>query len=422
MAQDTAHGPFGRTLGMLTGLALLAGLQAAGYAGANPPGVRDLPAADALPVVKKLPDPFLLNDGTRVATKQDWARRREQIKAMLLYYQYGHMPAAPKHLKAVRLSSKKVFDGRATEKRLRLEVGPGGKVKFHVNLIVPAGRGPFPVIIKNDRRLGGVPVARETVGRGYIIAQYVRTDLDKDETKSVGAAQRAYPEYDWATLAVWAWGGMRLIDYLVTLDVVDKDRIAFTGHSRGGKTALLAGALDERIALTVPNGSGCGGAGCYRVETRTTQGRRKRSETLKDITTRFDYWFQPRLATFANKETRLPFDQHFLKALVAPRALISIDALGDTWANPLGTQQTYLAVKPVFDFLNAGEKNGIYFRKGGHAQNEDDWRTLVDFADKQFFGKSPTSGKRFDVLPFPDVRAPFSWKAPPRAGVKKAPR
>ena len=170
---------------------------------------------------------------------------------------------------------------------------------------------------------------------------------------------------------------------------------------------MLAGALDERITLVAPNGSGCGGAGCYRILGR-------KSETLDAITDpkRFSYWFQPRFRDFVGKETRLPFDQHFLKVLVAPRALISTDALGDLWANPLGTQATFVAAQPVFGFLGASERNGIHFREGGHAQNEADWRALVDFADKQFFGKSVA--RRFDVLPFPDAKKAFAWSAPGR--------
>lgn len=394
---------FDRKLSQVAGLVLIVVL--AGLSGCV--GGTKMPDVDELAVVKELPDPFVMNNGRRVRTKADWAKRREEIKAMMLYYQYGHMPPAPKNIKAEELSSESVYDGGATKKQILLSMGPGRKVKVNVGIIIPKGKGPFPVILKNDRRIFNVPIAEEIVKRGYIVADYMRTDLDPDSKNTVGPAQAAYPDYDWATLSVWAWGGMRVIDYLVTLDVVDRERIAFTGHSRGGKTALLAGAFDERIALVVPNGSGCGGAGCYRI-----QG--KRSETLDDITkpSRFSYWFAPRFREFVGKESRLPFDQHFLKALVGPRALIGIDALGDTWANPYGTQQSHRGAQPVFEFLGASDKLGIYFRTGGHAQSEDDWRTLVDFADKVFLGKRPASGKRFDKLPFPDAPKPFSWSAP----------
>ncbi len=369
--------------------------------------VVDMPTVEELPDVKELPDPFLMRNGRRVKSKADWEKRREEIKAVMLYYQYGQMPPAPRNVTAKVLSSEAVYEGCATKKHILLSMGPGRKIMVNVGIIIPKGKGPFPVILKNDSGIFKVPIAEEIVKRGYIVADYNRTDLAPDKKAAVGPAQQAYPDYDWATLAVWAWGGMRVIDYLVTLDMVDKKRIAFTGHSRGGKTALLAGAFDERIALVAPNGSGCGGAGCYRYEGEN-------AESLEQITNprRFSYWFNPRFRDFADKETKLPFDQHFLKALVAPRALVSIDALGDLWANPYGTQQSHRGAQPVFDFLGAADKLGIYYRQGGHSQSKDDWLTLVDFADKVFFGKEPASGKRFDKLPFANAPKPFSWSMP----------
>jgi len=364
-----------------------------------------MPAVDELPVIDGLPDPFLRQNGSRVKTASDWEKRRQEIKAMLLHYQYGHMPPAPKTISAIELSSEPVYDGTAEKKHILLTMGPENSIPINLGLIIPKGSGPFPVILKNDRRIFQVPIAEEIISRGYIVADYARTDLDPDENGVVGSAQAAYPDYDWATLAVWAWGGMRVIDYLVTLDAVDRDKIVFTGQSRGGKTALLAGALDQRIAVTAPNGSGCGGAGSYRV-------LGKKPETLDDITkpSRFSYWFHPRLKEFVGRENQMPFDQHYLKALVAPRALISLDALGDLWANPLGTQQTYRAAQEVFDFLNAANQNGIHFRTGGHAQNEQDWRALLDFADKMLLGKNVP--RQFDKLPFPEVPISHTWTAP----------
>ena len=125
---------------------------------------------------------------------------------------------------------------------------------------------------------------------------------------------------------------------------------------------------------------------------------------------RFHYWFVPRLRTFVGQEKRLPFDQHFLKALVAPRALLSTEAIGDLWANPYGTQQSHLGAKAVYEFLGAGDRIGIHFRKGGHDHTAEDWRALVDFADKQFFGKKVE--RKFDKLPFPNAERPFTWSIP----------
>ncbi len=352
------------------------------------------PPVDQLPVIQDLPGPLVMNDGSLVKSVEDWNKRREEIKAMILYYEYGHMPPAPDNMKIEEVSSAIVFDGLAQEKRLLLSMGPDHQVTCNIRTVIPKSDHPLPVLAQNTNKLGHIPIEKEILKRGYMIAEYLRTDLDPDEKDIIGCAQKAYPDYDWATLAVWAWGGSRLVDYLYTVDCVDKGKIAMTGHSRGGKTALLAGAMDERIALVAPNGSGCGGAGCYRIEGEG-------SETLAVITdpNRFAYWFHPRFRTFADKETQLPFDQHFLKALVAPRALLSTEAFGDHWANPLGTQATYLAAMPVFELLGAAGKNGIHFREGKHEHNAEDWTALLDYADLQFFGK--VTMRKFNQTPFP---------------------
>jgi hypothetical protein len=365
----------------------------------------ELPSIDELPTVEDLPNPFLFNDGSKVETRADWEKRREEIKDQMTYYQYGHFPPAPDNLVVEEATVEELYDGLATAKHLIFKLGPDHQVVFRGRLLIPKGEEPFPAIVHNTREVGKVPIEREVAERGYVLAEYVRTDLDPDENNQVGLAQAAYPDYDWATLAVWAWGSMRVLDYLETLDFIDADRVAVTGHSRGGKTALLAGAMDERFALVNPNGSGCGGAGCYRIMS-------EKSEDLDAITDpeRFSYWFQPRFRDFADREEKLPFDQHSLKALVAPRLLLSTDGLGDRWANPLGTQATHVAAQPVFDFLEASENNAIHFREGGHEHGPADWRALLDFADKMFYDAEVDT--EFNQLPFPEEPKHFSWQAP----------
>ena len=244
---------------------------------------------------------------------------------------------------AETISSGPVLDGEAIEKRLLLSMGPGHQISVHLRMLVPQPRtiargqrppGPqspsgatepprrYPVIVINDNHQNGhTPIDRELIKRGYVLAVYNRTDLapdkENDPRRPPGSARLAYPQYDWATLAIWAWGGMRVLDYLETLALIDPAKTVITGHSRGGKVALLAGALDQRFALVVANGSGCGGTGSFRVQSAG-------SETLAAITDpkRFSYWFHPRLRTFAGQVDRLPLDQHYLRALVAPRAAL----------------------------------------------------------------------------------------------------
>jgi hypothetical protein len=349
---------------------------------AQPPSY-DFPAYEDLAAKRGLPDPFMMVDGRRVKTQEDWQEQRKYIKDMLLYYQYGYYPPAPDNLEAEITGSKEILDGRATETRLVLSMGPDHAVTIRVDLSVPTeGTGPYPVVITGDRewdRTEGLEVATD---RGYMVADFFRTDLDPDNDDRSNGVHPIYPEYDWATLSAWAWGFSRVVDYLETLEYVNKEKIVATGHSRGGKTALLAGAMDERVAIVVPNGSGAGGCGSFKY----MQGG---AESLIRITQedRFHYWFQPRLSDFKRRVDRLPFDQHFLKALVAPRPLLCTDGLHDEWANPWGGQQTTEAAREVYKFFGVPEKIGHHYRQGGHDHNMEDWEALLDFADFNFFGK-----------------------------------
>ena len=338
----------------------------------------------SLPEVKGLPDPLLFTDGARVKTRADWTRRRAQIVELLERYQYGRMPPAPGNVEAKELASEVVFNGLAHKKLVALTMGPERQVGASVGLYLPtdASAGRLPVILHIDhRKVFGISAARQLVLRGYVVAGYDPTYLDPDRKGSVGSAQAAYPKSDWGTIAVWAWGAMRVADYLQTLPQVDPKKMVVAGHSRSGKTALWAGAMDRRFALVVPLGSGCGGAAVYREKS-------PRAESLAQVTGNFPHWFHPRLRAFANKEARLPFDQHFVLALVAPRALLSLDALGDAWANLPGTRRAYSAARKVYDLLGAADRQGIHFRNGKHEINDLDWMALADFADQVLRGKA----------------------------------
>gem|GEM_PF-303896 len=379
----------------------------------------DFPEVVELPIQEGLPDPFRMRDGSRVSTREDWDKQRDYLKRMLAYYLYGHMPPRPKQIEIENVSTANFLGGRALEQHYTLTITRNDKsLSFQMALVRPVRKARCPVIVKNCTTFfdpNALPeghkgrataerdrnAARMAVERGYILSKFIRTDVapDRKNNRSEGVFA-LYPEYDWGTIAAWAWAHQIVVDTLDRLGCADMDKIVATGHSRGGKTALCAGIYDERVAITAPNSSGTGGTGSMRYFEPG-----QRPQTVSYLVDAFSYWWVCRFADFAGRPDRLPFDSHFMKALIAPRGLINCHARQDYWANPYGTELTYRAAQKVFDWLDAGEHQGIHWRQGGHAQNEEDWQALLDFADKFFFGKQVR--RRFDILAYPDAKVPM---------------
>ena len=355
----------------------------------------------------ELPDPFRLNNGERVRSPEDWRPRRQEIHDLIVGIEYSGLPPVPPETRWEELHSTTVnwLDG-ARYVSCRVLTGPERPFTFLLYVLVPPGDGPFPVVLNGDGcwRYVTDAVTEEVLRRGMILAQFNRVEIVPDAYSSdrTSGLYEVCPEGSYGALAAWAWGYHRCVDVLAGMDFVDASRIAITGHSRGGKTVLLAGATDERIALTCANNSGSGGAGCYRFQGPD-------SETLADTMRMIPYWFGPRLSEFVGREEQLPFDQHFLKVLIAPRALLTAEALGDLWANPTGTWQTHAAVGEVYRFLGAEDRLGIRYRDGGHDHGLADWGAFPDFMDWQLRDGPVPSG--LNRNPFPNLPPVFSWKA-----------
>ena len=288
-------------------------------------------------------------------------------------------------------------------------MGPKSAVHTHITLTLPHGSGPFPTILCGDFIAGDKTwkkkdpaIVEAVVKRGYALAEFDRGEVARDSAERNGV-YAAYPSYNGGRLSAWAWAYHRVIDYLVKQPYVDAKRIIVSGHSRGGKTVLLAGATDERIAVTAPNNSGCGGAGCYRFLGPTC-------ETLAMIAKNFPFWFQPEFNRFVGHEDRLPIDQHTLKALVAPRALLSTEGLEDLHANPRGTQQTFLAAREVYDFLGARDRIGIV---SGRAAT----RTACPIGRRS--STSATGSSPANAPPAPSMRWPSRICQGPSRGARR---
>jgi hypothetical protein len=245
----------------------------------------------------------------------------------------------------------------------------------------------------------------QTIARGYAVATFYNGDVDPDRTKPRGGLRPAIdPEEKSATIAFWAWGIHRVIDHLVTRPELDAKKIIVVGHSRLGKTALVAAAFDERIALAIPHQAGCGG---------TAPSRGKIGESVTRINTSFPHWFNAAFKKFNDRPEHLPFDQHCLAALVAPRPLLFSNAVDDTWANPDGQFEVLRAAEPVYKLLGAGglesrEKPevgklyagtlGYFIRAGKHSMTREDWKVFLDFADRHLGKSSARSAIRKKLL------------------------
>ncbi|MDR2931896.1 MAG: hypothetical protein LBV27_02195 [Oscillospiraceae bacterium] len=375
------------------------------------------PDSASAPVISGLPDPFMGPRGKRVKTPAEWTGQREYLKELVAHYIFGHMPPAPGDTAGRVINSAEKYDGAALEETVRITCS-GGKVVFDVEALRPNKPGRFPVFVwlrmpKPDY----AAIEREAIKRGFAIVILDRDVVAPDSAGQFdkGVCGTAYPDYDWRVLAMWAWGQCRVLDYLLETPWADSEKIIATGHSRFGKAALWAAVCDERFALCAAAGSGCGGTSSFRHLGGRMGKDIGRAERLEDMANRngFWYWLSNHCQGFEGENiAKIPLDLHFIRALIAPRPLITVDGLDDTWGNPYGVQVSWVASQPVFEFLGAGDKNAIHFREGGHAYNEADWRVVFDFCDAMLSGGAARGYKTYsaDIDPAPELFC--SWGMP----------
>ena len=251
--------------------------------------------------------------------------------------------------------------------------------------------------------------AEEAVKRGYLLCKFRREDFapDQADNRDQGVFP-LYPEYDWGSITVWAWGHQVVLDALDRLGHADMRRIVATGHSRGGQTAMVAGIFDERIAIVVPNTGGYGSCGTLRI--RDPDGVRGKLDYIEHLKEKAPHWFGARYLEFAGNQNRLPFDAHTLVALIAPRALLNVNATEDQYNNTLSMKAGIRTGKLVYDWLGQGDWCRLHWRPGKHAQNATDWHALLDFADEYFFKKE--TKRQYNQWVFPKFDPRLEWSVP----------
>ena len=379
-----------------------------------------------------LPDPLIFNNGTKVITKKDWEKRREELLKVFEKEVYGIIPEWHGTMRATLVSQKEnALNGLALRKEVRLELSDNGKTLPVMLLIyLPINKKKVPVILgynfdgnhtvsdepdillptswvsnnnfgisdnKASEKERGSSVSRwplkEIIEEGFGLATAYYGDIDpdfkdgfKDGVHSLFTAKR--DSSSWASVAAWAWGLSRLLDYLETEKTVDAKKVIVMGHSRLGKAAIWAAVKDPRFAMCISNNSGCSGAALS---------KRIFGETVGRINNSFPHWFCDNYKKYSLNEDKMPVDQHELLALIAPRPLYVASAQDDLWADPKGEFLSCVYASPVYELL--GLKGfpvkeipalnkpvfgsiAYHIRPGKHDVTLYDWKCYMEFAQK----------------------------------------
>lgn len=385
-----------------------------------------------------LPDPLTFNNGQKVKTLNQWPARRKEILEMMTNEMYGISPSRPKNIYfEVFDLDKNALGGKATRKQVTVHIKENGQeVKFDLLIYIPnKTKHPVPAIVginfignqaihadpkiklteawtENSKMFPcaingkvtdacrGVNASQWPVDSildaGYALVTMYREEIasDRKEEMFKTGIHVLYPELqnredNFGTVAAWAWAMSRAVDYLETDKDIDSKKIIAFGFSRLGKAALWAGATDPRFALVLSNESGAGG---------DKQFHRGIGENIRRLNTVFPHWYAKSFRKYMDKDTVLPFDQHFVLALIAPRP-VYLAAEEDKGSDPEGEFETAKASDAIYKFL--GTKGfpattlpalnepvygqiGFHIRPGGHDVKNFDWKQFLNFSNLQF--------------------------------------
>lgn len=395
-----------------------------------------------------LPDPLITNGGGTVVSTTVWEQvRREEILELFRTHVYGRAPVgrpAEMSFEVLETTNQvlstwaEAVTGTVTRKQIRVYLTATiGRPYMDILIYLPNDQ-PRPVklflglnfmgnhTIRDDKEIEicthftpwgnsddsprgdeGVYWDIESIlNRGYGLATIHCADLDED--RHDGFNDGVHGEFDpssdrpddaWGTVGAWAWGLSRAMDYFETDEDIDHNRVAVMGWSRLGKTALWAGARDERFSIVISNNSG---------ETGAALARNLQGQSIAEINGSFPHWFCEKYKNYNNNVDALPVDQHMLIALMAPRPVYIASAENDAWADPEGEFLSGVYAAPVYELygLNGLETTvmpsldepindghiGYHIRTGDHDVKPFDWNAWMDYADKHWISCDYTCG------------------------------
>lgn len=398
-----------------------------------------LPRVSAAPP-KTTASPDLLGevgDRPAITTVNEWEGSRAPYwKDTLLNNVYGSIPPRVDVDVVSRTEhSEVIYDGKARLVSTTLALGSEERT-IMVDMLLPATEGPHPIIVgagfcPNHTAIpfegvvppkmpypgfcdGGTiaplglfifgrhisqPPLEDLIDRGYGFAAYYPGEVVPDSSSAAPAAlislpreNGALPHGDYAAIGAWAWIASHIVDYMVEEPLTDGEKVVLFGHSRYGKSSLLAGVIDERVAAVISHQSGTGGASLQRNGV---------GEPIADITANYPHWFTPAYADLAEGEGSPEFDQHALVALMAPRPLLLGNAARDQWSDPQGAFAAAQAADPVYELygvegfdqdrlnrFNPDAELAFQWRSGTHGITPEDWAPFLNWLDVHVGGSS----------------------------------